>query len=114
MMTITGGVLVGLRPKQAAEFSFLLGLPTLGGATVYKLFQNLKNSHDNGVPNMFEQLGVLPIALGLVVATVSAAFAVRWLVSFLNNHGLAVFGVYRIVLCVVLVGLVLGGIVDAF
>ncbi len=114
MMTITGGVLVGLKPKQAAEFSFLLGLPTLGGATVYKLLKNLRDSQAEGVPNMFEQLGVVPIAIGLVVATVSAAFAVRWLVEFLNHHGLAPFGYYRIALCVVLVALVSGGAFNAF
>ncbi len=114
MMTITGGVLVGLKPRQAAEFSFLLGLPTLGGATVYKLFKNLKDSSEAGVPNMFEQLGVLPIVIGLIVATISAALAVRWLVAFLNDHGLTPFGVYRIVLCIVLVGLVLGGVIETF
>ncbi|MHA7811815.1 MAG: undecaprenyl-diphosphate phosphatase [Phycisphaerales bacterium] len=106
MMTIVGGVMAGLRPKQAAEFSFLLGLPTLGGACVYSLAKNLKESSDAGVPNMFELLGWTPIAAGVIVATISAALAVRWLVAFLNKHGLAPFGYYRLVLAAVFGGLI--------
>ncbi len=111
MMTITGGVLVGLKPRQAAEFSFLLGLPTLGGACVYKLAKNLKESHEAGVPNIFEVFGVASFAAGLIVATLSAAIAVKWLVSFLNRHGLEAFGWYRIALAIVLGTLIATGVV---
>jgi undecaprenyl-diphosphatase len=103
MMTIVGGMFVGLRPKQAAEFSFLLGLPTLGGACVYKAMK----SGDEIIA-----LGVLPLILGIAVATISAAFAVKWLVGYLANHGLAIFGWYRIALAIVLAGLWIGGVVQ--
>lgn len=106
MMTIAGGLLVGLRPRDAAELSFLLGLPTLGGACLFKLAKNLKQAHDAGTPNLFEQLGPLAVAIGLVTATLSAALAVSWLVGFLNRRGLAAFGWYRIVLGVVLGALI--------
>lgn len=112
MMTITGGVLVGLRPRQAAEFSFLLGLPTLGGACVYKLAKNLYETHESGEPNLFEVFGPMVFLAGLTVATVSAALAIRWLVGFLNRHGLEAFGWYRLVLAAVLGGLIAGGVVD--
>lgn len=105
MMTITAGVIVGLKPRQAAEFSFLLGLPTLGGACVYKLYKDI--SQDG--PSMFETFGLLPIVLGMAVATVSAVIAVRWLVGFLNKHGLTPFGWYRLALTAVLGGLILSG-----
>lgn len=98
MMTIGGGVMVGLKPRAAAEFSFLLGLPTLGGACVYKLGKNLSRSAENDVPNMFETLGWVSVVIGITVATISAALAVKWLVAFLNKHGLTVFGVYRLIL----------------
>ncbi|MDF1869700.1 MAG: undecaprenyl-diphosphate phosphatase [Phycisphaerales bacterium] len=107
MMTIAGGVLVGLKPKRAAEFSFLLGLPTLGGATVYSLYKTLNGDG----PNMFEVIGWMPIIVGLVVATISAAVAVRWLVAFLTKHGLAVFGYYRLVLTAILGGAIAMGVV---
>lgn len=111
MMTIAGGTLLGMRPKDAAEFSFLLGLPTLGGACVFKLGKNLYESSQSGGPNLFEQLGWMPVIVGFAVATLSAALAVRWLVSFLTRHGLAPFGWYRIGLCVLLGALVLAGVV---
>lgn len=112
MMTITGGVLVGLKPRAAAEFSFLLGLPTLGGACVYKLAKNLKESHEAGTPNLFEVIGWPAVVIGVLVATVSAAVAVRWLVAFLNKHGLAPFGWYRLALCVVLGLMIAAGVVQ--
>ncbi len=111
MMTIVGGVIAGLSPKRAAEFSFLLGLPTLGGATVYKMLKNLKHAEETGTPNFIEQLGWTPILVGIVVATISAAIAVKWLVGFLNKHGLAPFGWYRIAIAAVLLALALAGIV---
>lgn len=93
MVVIAGGMLVGLRPRDAAEFSFLLGLPTLGGACAYKLLKE----HE-----AIAQLGVPPVVLGIAVATVSAALAVRWLVGFLNRRGLEPFGWYRLGLAAVL------------
>ena len=109
MMTIGGGTLVGLRPREAAEFSFLLGLPTLGAACLFRLAKNLHASARDGTPNLIETLGAGSVALGLVVATLSAALAVRWLVAFLNRNGLAAFGWYRIGLCAVMAGLLWSG-----
>jgi undecaprenyl-diphosphatase len=107
MMTIAGGTLVGLRPQQAAEFSFLVGLPTLGAACVYKLLKNLLHAQETGGQNLFQLLGIGSVVLGITVATISAAFAVRGLVAFLGRYGLAPFGWYRIALTAVLLGLVL-------
>ncbi|MFI4870832.1 MAG: undecaprenyl-diphosphate phosphatase [Phycisphaerales bacterium JB061] len=111
MMTITAGVMTGLKPRHAAEFSFLLGLPTLGGACVWKLRSNIVESQEQNLPNMFEVFGATTFVIGLAVATISAVVAVRWLVGFLNKHGLEAFGWYRIVLAAVLGGLIWAGFV---
>jgi undecaprenyl-diphosphatase len=112
MMTIAGGVLLGLRARDAAEFSFLLGVPTLGGACVYKLAKNLLAAHEAGTPNLFEQLGPASVAIGSAVAALAAAAAVRWLVSFLQRHGLAPFGWYRIALALAFAALLWSGAVE--
>lgn len=94
MVTIIGGYLAGLPPARAAEFSFLVGLPTLAGAAVYKSFRS--------GPAMIEVFGWSSVLLGAAVAAVSAALAVKFLVAFLNRHGLAVFAYYRLLLAAVL------------
>ena len=114
MMTITGGYFAGLRPTAAAEFSFLLGVPTLLGATVLALWHDYKDAHPkpgSGIaaqPMFYQVLGPVPVLIGLVVAAVSAAFAVKWLVGFLNRRGLTPFGVYRILLGIAMIGLIVG------
>jgi undecaprenyl-diphosphatase len=112
MMTISGGVLTGLRPAAAAEFSFLLGMPTLVAASALELYKNLKEAKEAGEQNFIQVLGVVPILVGMVVAAVCAALAVKWLVSFLNKQGLAPFGVYRIIIGIVLGLLIWRGVVD--
>jgi undecaprenyl-diphosphatase len=112
MMTITGAMVAGLKPRQAAEFSFLLGVLTLGAASAYTLAKNLHEARSTNTPNMFGVLGWTPVLVGLVVAAVSAGLAVKWLVGFLTRHGLAPFGWYRIVLGVVLGVLMWRGVVE--
>ncbi len=112
MMTITGGIFCGLRPAAAAEFSFLLGMPTLLAATGYALLKNLNRAAKTGQPNLFEQLGWPPVLVGMAVAAISAAIAVRWLVGFLNRQGLTPFGIYRIAFAALLLTLVATGLVN--
>jgi undecaprenyl-diphosphatase len=111
MMTMTGGIIAGMSARCAAEFSFLLGVLTLCAASAYKLLKNLMHAHKTNTPNLFETLGVVPVLVGVVVAAVSAAIAVKWLVGFLTKHGLAPFGWYRIALALALAVLAWKGLV---
>jgi undecaprenyl-diphosphatase len=94
MMTIVGGYLTGLEPRRAAEFSFLLGFVTLTAASVYKGYRS------GGA--MIEVFGWGSVILGGIVAAVTAAICVRFLVHWLTRHGLALFAWYRLALAAVL------------
>ncbi len=101
LVTIVGGLAVGLSLSAAVEFSFLLGVVTLLAATVYKL-------KDAG-PEMFQAYGSLPMLLGAIAAWVSAVVAVKWMVGYLKRHGLEVFGYYRVVLAAVVAAALMAG-----
>lgn len=90
MMTIIAALVVGLDMVAAAEFSFLLALPTLGAATLYSGYKHWGPLMDSA--------GVSGLLIGLVVSGIVAAIAVKGLVKWLTRHGLMPFGVYRILL----------------
>jgi len=102
LVTILGGVLVGLSVPAAVEFSFILGLITLGSATCYELVKE--------GPGIIIQFGWVSPAIGIAVAFISAVIAVKWMVDYLHRHGLEIFGYYRIALAFFVMGLVLAGV----
>lgn len=87
MCTIVAGQLTGLSTATAAEFSFLLGLPTLGAATVYEAYKSRAE---------LASIGMLNVAIGLVVSFFVAWAVVSWFIAYLSRRGLLPFGVYRI------------------
>lgn len=102
LVTILGGVLVGMNLPSAVIFSFLLGVITLTAATAYDAL--------NHGALMMEAYGALNIATGFIMATLSAILAVKWLVTYLKRHGLWIFGWYRIALALVVAVLMARGI----
>ncbi|HVU23289.1 MAG TPA: undecaprenyl-diphosphate phosphatase [Opitutus sp.] len=101
MTTIVGGYFAGLDPRRSAEFSFLLGFVTLTAATLFKSYKS------GGA--MIAVFGWPHVLLGGVVATVTAAIAVKFLVGWLSRHGMAAFAWYRIAFAVLLAGLLATG-----
>lgn len=87
--TIVGGLLLGASRTVAAEFSFFLAIPTMVGATTLKL---LKNGLD------FSAHQWTLIAIGSVVSFLVAYGVIAFLMSFIKKHSFSAFGVYRIVL----------------
>lgn len=88
LVTILGGILVGMKLRDAVEYSFLLGLLTLGAASVYSIAKDgslVGDAYGWGSP-----------LIGMAVAFVSALIAVKWMVAYLNNRDLTVFAWYRL------------------
>jgi undecaprenyl-diphosphatase len=91
--------------SAAVEFSFLLGLATLGAATIYE------GIHRGS--QIIHVFGWTAPVVGLVVAAVSAFAAVRWMIDYLQTRSLAVFGWYRVGAAAAVVLLVVGGVLVA-
>lgn len=86
--TIVGALMLGVEKRAAAEFSFLLSLPTMGAAVVYDLYKN-RDVLDFGA--------VWEIAVGFGVAFLTAVIVVRWVLNFIGRNGYALFGWWRII-----------------
>ena len=102
--TIIGGLTQKLTRKNAAEFSFFLAIPTMLGATVLTLYK----AYGNGLSLSSSQINLL--IGGNVVAFIVAMIAIKSFISFLTKHGFKVFGYYRIIVGITILGLYyLGG-----
>ncbi|MCX6256800.1 MAG: undecaprenyl-diphosphate phosphatase [Bacteroidia bacterium] len=98
--TIIGGMSQKLDRKSAAEFSFILAVPTMFAATLLKLHENYKfiNTGNAGM-----------LIFGNIVAFIVAILAIKSFVNFLTIHGFKIFGYYRIMVGLIILVLLLSG-----
>jgi undecaprenyl-diphosphatase len=104
MATIVGGMTQGLTRKRAAEFSFFLAVPTMAGATLLDLLDLVKEEASWATAH-----NITMLLVGCVVAFVVALLAMKWFVSFLSKYGFKAFGVYRIIVGIVILALLWSG-----
>lgn len=93
--TIFAAMLTGTNNREAAtEFAFLVGIPTMYAASGYSLLSQFMhgNEHEN-----WGSLG-----LGFIVSTITAFFAIKWLLAYIHTHRFTVFSIYRIVVGILL------------
>jgi len=89
--TIFGGLFMKLDRKSAVEFSFFLAIPTMLSATGLDLIKSADSFSS-------DQFGIL--AFGFLASFVSALFAVKWLLNFVQHNTFIPFGIYRIILAI--------------
>ena len=92
MATIVGGMSQGLTRKAAAEFSFFLAVPTMFGATLYKVYKILKTG---GMEMIMDNMTTLIV--GNAVAFIVAMLAIKGFIKYVQKYGFKDFGWYRII-----------------
>ena len=100
LITIAAGLLLGMSISAAVEFSFLLGVVTLLAAGALKAYQS---------GPLIMDMGLVNVLIGIIVAAFAAWISIKWMVTYLRRHGLAIFGYYRIAIGVVVGLLVISG-----
>jgi undecaprenyl-diphosphatase len=102
--TIVGGMLSGLDRKTAADFSFLLAIPTMFAASGYEFIKNISS---------FKDQNLTVLAVGFIVSFISAYIAVKLFLKFVQKYTLNAFGIYRIIFGVLLLYLINNGIIHS-
>ena len=93
--TILGAILIGVGRSAGAEFSFFMAIPTMLGASAIKGLKFLLS----GVSATGTEIGVLIV--GCVVSFLVSLLVIRGLMEYVRKHSFSAFGVYRIILGVV-------------
>lgn len=95
--TILGAVLLGCSRYVASEFSFFLAVPVMAGASGLKLIKYFLKS------GMFSGTEWILLLVGTAVSFVVSILAIRMLLSYIRKHDFKIFGVYRILLGIVVI-----------
>ncbi len=105
--SIIGGMQQRLTRSAAAEFSFFLAVPTMLAATGYKLLKYFKESGG------FTSVEVQQLAIGNVVAFVVAVLAINFFITMLKRYGFRIWGIYRVIVGIVLLVMIYMGYLAA-
>ena len=94
--SIVGGMTQKLSRKVAAEFSFFLAVPTMLGATAYKMYKYYKAGFE------LSGLQINYLIIGNIIAFIVALIAIKSFIDYLSKKGFKIFGYYRIILGIIL------------
>ena len=97
--TIIGGILVGTSRTVAAEFTFFLAIPVMFGASLLKLVK---------FGFAFSSTELIILIVGVVVSFVVSVLAIKFLMGYIKKHDFKVFGWYRIILGILVLGYFVG------
>ena len=93
--TIVGSLMLGISRTAAAEFTFFLAVPAMFGGSAIKILK-----YSGG----FNSAEVALLAIGMIVAFVLSIIAIKFLMSYIKKHDFKVFGWYRIILGIAVIG----------
>lgn len=93
--TIVGGIMIGMSRTVAAEFTFFLAIPVMFGASLLKLLK---------FGLAFTRAEVTILLVGMITAFVVSIIIINFLMKYIKKHDFKVFGWYRIILGVVVLG----------
>ena len=102
--TIVGGLVAGLSREVATRFTFFLFIPTLGAAAGYELFNQVRK-------HQLEPALLPYFILAFVVAFVVSLVAIRFLLRYVSGHKFNAFGIYRIVIGVLILLLIAANVI---
>ncbi len=95
-IVIVAMMLLGYKREDSAVFSFLLAVPTILAASVFDLFKMRGQLVNFGKMELY-------VLVGFTTALITAYFTVKWLTGYLRKNSLSLFGLYRIVLAIIVV-----------
>ena len=99
--TISMGLFLGYERQAATRYAFLLAIPAVVGAGVYKL---------KDIPGGENAYGTVPTIVGTVVAFVVGLAVIHWLLKYVSNHSYTPFVIYRVALGTLVLALLAGGV----
>ena len=101
--TILGAILLGVSRSAGAEFSFFLAIPTMLGASALKGLKYAKEILD-GAAALPTSLELIVLAVGCVVSLIVSLLVIKGLMEYVRKRSFAAFGVYRVVLGILVIG----------
>lgn len=100
--TIIGALMIGVARKTSAEYTFYLAIPAMAGASLLKLIKY-------GLPGSFE--GIMVLLVGTFVAFAVSVLVIKFLMNYIKKHDFKVFGIYRIILGIIVIALSLAKVI---
>jgi len=99
--TILGAIAIGVSRSVAAEFTFLLAVPVMFGASFIKLLKYFFKLSELGL--VMTQMELIVLLVGMLTAFLVSIFVIKFLMDYIKKHDFKVFGWYRIVLGIIVI-----------